>query len=60
MPEMVGENLRDHLQDPPSLLPVYRLQNSKKNMVEKAFDYMGTWLDCGIPVDLLVYELTGY
>lgn len=57
---MVGKDPREQLYDPPSLLPVYWVQESPQNMVEEAFDDMGSWLAHSVFIDLLVHEVTSY
>ncbi|KAK4399600.1 Histidine kinase [Sesamum angolense] len=58
MDEIVGSDLRLWLQDPPSLFPLYRYQESEEKLVEEGFDSLDSILDYSGFVGFLVHELT--
>lgn len=60
MAKLLGEDLREQLQHSSFVLPVYWVQKSQRNMVEKSLNHMVAFLDFGFSVDLLVHELTSH
>ena len=58
MAQIVGEDFRKHLEDPPSLLPIYCREKSEKNLVEEAFGHMGSFMDPRFFFNVLLYEFS--
>lgn len=57
---LVGENHREELQDP-SLLPLLSwVKKGQKDMVEEAFGCLGDFMDHGLLLYFLVYELPSF